>query len=311
MSNSDRMGIRPIFASRFFVRVATLSIALFAGAGFLLPSGALGQVEGGKNPNHKTASSSLVKSNKTICAAPGNQALVSVTVKAVNIHLEVELDDNRRLKLRGLYPVRGTKDWPELAETARQALGGFVTGAQAWAQIAKGPADRWGRHLARLWVMSADNKRLPVVPEMIGSGWALANPMTADPACAGLLYKVEAAARAAKLGLWSDPYFKIFDPSDLAGLKDRAGQFVAIAGKVRDVRRWKSLTFFNFDRRFTRSLSIMLTKRARRTFKKAKMPVTGYAGKQLRVRGILEISGGKSARPRLRIPAPHFIEILQ
>ena len=265
------------------------------------------------------------------------QSSVEVAVRGVGIHLDIALTDGRMLRLRGLRAPRGTRTWPELAAMARAALDGWITGSRVLAEIAPGPADRWGRHAARLWLPPAsgqdnsspgDSKPTsskptsskqrksgagtgePVGPGLIEAGWAQVDPETAPQACLRDYFRRENAARQAKLGLWSDASYQPVPATDLKALTDRAGSLAMAEGTVISVNQWKMLTFLNFSRRYSDSLSVMLTRRARQSFEQAGIRPESLKDKRVRVRGLLELSNGKKRSPRMRLQSPRFIEIL-
>lgn len=258
-------------------------------------------------PSHASAAPAAQAVDASAAACNKAEA-AEVTIKSVNIHQEISLTDGRLLQLAGIVAPRGTKAWPDLPEMARIAMAGWIRGQTLQVHIRQGPADRWGRNLARL--VAPDSARPPqlrsVAANMIESGWALVKPATAEPVCLGYFYKLEEAARTNKLGLWSDAFYRVFRGREPEGLASRAGQAVIVEGVVLSVRRWRSLTFFNFGRRRRDNVSVLMSKRARSRFERAKKAPESFKGRRIRIRGVLEMRGG----PRLRAYNPHFIEIL-
>ena len=231
-------------------------------------------------------------------------------VKAVSVdpHLDVELADGRRLKLLGLTPPRGTRDWPELAEMARGALAGWIVGAPALAAIQAGPKDRWGRNRARLFVSPGASPAggRSVVAGLVEAGWGIVAPQSAVAGCLPDLLALEDKARRQRLGLWSDAWHRPVAALDVANLKARTGTFAIVEGAVLDVRPWRSVVFINFARRRTEGISLMLTRRGLVAFRKASVDPAGYKGRRVRVRGVPVLRKGL----RMTIAGPEFIEIL-
>jgi hypothetical protein len=270
------------------------------------------------------------RAESSIAGSCTPQASVEVAIRAVSIHLDVVLADGRTLRLRGLRAPRGTANWPELAAMARSALDGWITGSRLLADIAAGPADRWGRHAALLWLLpgsgassSGANKSTSgpsrpekaeigeaVGPGLIEAGWAQVDPETAPQPCLSDYFRRENAARQSKLGLWSDAAYQPVPATDLEGLTRRTGSLAMVEGTVVSVNRWKTLTFLNFSRRYSDSLSVLLSRRARKTFEQAGIRPESLKDKRVRVRGLLERSNGKRPSPRIRVQSPGSIEIL-
>lgn len=145
---------------------------------------------------------------------------------------------------------------------------------------------------------------------MIAAGWAQVDPETAPQACLRDYFRRENAARQSKLGLWSDASYQPVPATDLKALIDRAGSLAMAEGTVISVNKLKTLTFLNFSRRYSDSLSVMLTRRARQSFEQAGIRPESLKDKHVRVRGLLELSNGKKRSPRMRLRSPRFIEIL-
>ncbi|MCC2098095.1 MAG: thermonuclease family protein [Hyphomicrobiales bacterium] len=256
----------------------------------------------------------IVQPGVTANAAGGRQGLQScppqtpetVTVRSVDPHLDIVLTDGRRLRLMGIRPPRGTSGWPGLSAMAQGALAGWIVGSPVRAEITAGPADRWGRLAARLWL--ADG--VAVGPGLIDAGWAVTDTITAPKLCLKAYLTLEESARQAKLGLWSDDSYRPIGASDLPALTARTGSLVLAEGTVLSVNRWKSLTFLNFSRRYSQGLAVMLTRRSRQAFEQSGMPPESLKGKRVRVRGLLERSNGRSRSPRMRLQTPSAIEIL-
>lgn len=238
---------------------------------------------------------------------------------SVSAHMDIVLADQRTLKIRGLRSPRGTKQWPELAQMARLALSGWIKDNQVIAHIATGKPDRWGRHLAALWVIPGKQEQTtpsaktnhPVGPGLIEAGWAITDPGSIEKACLAQYLALEDSARKAGLGLWSDQFYRPLAALDIEPLKQKAGEIILAIGQVEAVRRWKTLTFINFSKSRGKGLGLMLTRRARKAFQRQKLRPESLKGKRIRVRGLLELSRGRFKTPRISVPGPHMIEILQ
>lgn len=102
--------------------------------------------------------------------------------------------DKRPMKVR-LHGI----DAPELCQPggvqARQALESLVLGRRVVVQ--PGPADSYGRRLARVHAASQD-----VAQQLVSAGWAWSPDYRGRP---GPYAGAERAARAARLGVFADP----------------------------------------------------------------------------------------------------------
>ncbi len=231
-----------------------------------------------------------------------------IKIASVNAHMDVAIAGGRILRLRGLRPPRGTKDWPELAAMAREALAGWISTETVRARIDKGPADRWGRLSADLFAAVPGKSRpADVTAGLIEAGWALADPETLSGPCLRPYLALEDKARRAGLGLWADARYKIVQAIDVAGLKARAGEHVLVEGKVLSVRNWRNLTFVNFARRRGEGLSLLATARRLRAFEQSGTSLQSLTGKTIRLRGLVEDRNG----PRMVLPVRAAVELVE
>ena len=93
-------------------------------------------------------------------------------------------------------------------------------------------------------------------------------PTVTDKDCAASLVAAEAAARAAKRGIWADPAAikNAESPGDiLAGI----GRFMVVEGKVLSVRQAGATTYLNFGRNWTRDFAVTISRRMMPAFEAA------------------------------------------
>jgi len=247
----------------------------------------------------------------SVCQMPAKTE--KLMVRKGTLALDVADGDGRILRLKGIRPPYGSGDWSELDVMARYAPAGWIEGQGVLAEIETGDRDRWGRRLARLWLVNRKPGESPkaVASGLLASGWALADPLTIGSECRKFYLVQEQRARTSKDGLWSNPWYTPLDVLNIAGLNLRAGETVIAKGQVRDVRRWKSLIFINFSKKRGKGLGLMLTRRAQRTFAAAGIKPDSLKLRKLRVRGLLEPARRPGLAPRIRLSGPEAIEFLR
>ena len=137
------------------------------------------------------------------------------------------LDDGREIRLAGIERA-GTD-----SARGRIALAALVSGRHVTLHGEDDAPDRYGRQPAFVF---ADGSETSVQGEMLRRGEALASAEVTDKDCAAALAAAEAAARQAKLGIWTHPSAikNAESPGDiLAGM----GQFTVVEGRVLSVRQ--------------------------------------------------------------------------
>jgi hypothetical protein len=115
----------------------------------------------------------------------------------------------------------------------------------------------------------------------------------------------ERGARAARLGLWGEPYYVIATATSGAALLARRGRFTVVQGKVLSVRESGGTIYINFGRRWSQALTVTILKRHERIFRAAGLQPRTLANRTIRVRGFLEERNG----PRIEALSPEQIEI--
>jgi hypothetical protein len=126
--------------------------------------------------------------------------------------------------------------------------------------------------------------------ELIGDGFARVGARIAST-CSGDLLNREKAARAAKLGLWADPYYGVLNAEIPGDVLARRGQFALVEGKVASVRESGATIYVNFGRRRSGDITVTVLKRNERSFTAAGLDLKALAGRRIRVRGWIEQRG--------------------
>ena len=123
------------------------------------------------------------------------------------------LEDGREIRLAGIevpLALASGESGPraEAALAARAALESMLASQSVELRQNGAVADRYGRALAMVYVMR-DGVARSVAHEMLARGFARVSAHVGDRPCAEELLAQERAARRAKLGLWSEPYYVI------------------------------------------------------------------------------------------------------
>jgi endonuclease YncB( thermonuclease family) len=212
------------------------------------------------------------------------------------------LDDGREVRLAAIE-VPAPSHEPDAAPgaaAARDALGGLVAGSEIVLRQADAQqTDRYGRLVAYAFAIR-DGVERSLQAELIALGVARVATNAGSHACAMELLAREAAARAAKLGLWAISYYDLLDAENPAGVLAEQGRFALVEGKVVSVRESGATIYVNFGRRWSEDFTVTISKRFARNFTAAGLEPAKLAGRRVRVRGWIEKRGGpwiEAARP--------------
>ena len=165
--------------------------------------------------------------------------------------------------------------------------------------------DRYGRLNAHVFIAENGAERW-FQAEIVRNGLARVSPRIGDAACARLLQAEEQSARAAKLGLWGEPYYVISKAEDPAGVLRARGRLALVEGKVVSVRESGGTIYVNFGRRWSEDFTVTIAKRNERAFSAAGLEPKSLSGRRVRVRGWIEERGG----PWVEAARPEQIEVV-
>lgn len=190
---------------------------------------------------------------------------------------------------------------PEQADTARITLNGLVKGkAIAIAALGEQP-DRYGRTHAHVFM--EDGQWLQAV--LVDLGMVRVRPLAGEEACLSPLVGAEATARAAERGVWAGGINGPL-PADDSSLSRKIGLYAIVEGRILSVGYGSVMVFLDFGHNYRRDFTVMIPKRLQAQFAEAGMPVATFEGRLVRVRGMIEESGG----PAIRLQSPAAIELL-
>ena len=271
------------------------SIVAFVAAALSAATPAQAQTAAGKPPPAKSVSNSECK---LATVATG-------TVAAVVDGRTVALDDGREVRLAAIEVAPPNEPAGAAAKAALEAL----TAGHAIELRGTGGApetDRYGRLVAHVYV-TRDNSERWAEAELIERGNARVAARVGERGCAAALLARERAARAAKLGLWADPYYVVRPADDAAALTAERGRFAIVEGKVLSVRESGATIYVNFGRRWTQDFTVTIAKRNESAFTSAGLEPKRLEGRRVRVRGFIEQRGG----PWVEATRPEQIELAE
>src|SRR5262245_53034215 len=202
-------------------------------------------------------------------------------------------------------PPQGVAAGEDGAATARAgsaALARLVTGNNSL--LSPLGVDRHNRVLARVY-LARNGQPQSIELELLAAGHAFVSPYAGNQNCMAELKAAERKARAAKLGLWGDPYYAAKDAGDPAAILAALGRFAIVEGRVVSVRESGGTIYVNFGRRWSEDFTVTILTRNGRLFADSGLEPKSLAGRRIRVRGVIEERGG----PWIEAVAPGQIEI--
>jgi endonuclease YncB( thermonuclease family) len=239
--------------------------------------------------------------------ACGGDAIARGAVSRIIDGRTLVLDDGREVRLAAIEvpPLpQGTGTAPPSGAAAKDALAALAEGDEVVLRRADAASDRYGRVLAYVYT-ERDGDELFVQGELIASGFARV----------GDLLKRENAARAAKLGLWADPYYEVLDAETPTDVLAHRGRFALVEGRVLSVRESGPTIYVNFGRHWSEDFTVTVLRRNERNFAAAGLDLKSLEGRRVRVRGWIEergagggTSGGPGGSPWIEAAHPEQIE---
>jgi endonuclease YncB( thermonuclease family) len=219
----------------------------------------------------------------------------SATVRAVSDDGTLTLDDGRTLRLAGIAL------WPD--RQAADRLAARLAGQTVELKRLGAGTDRYDRLVAHVFVAAAEPW---VQADLLEHGLARV-ARVGDFPCAVKLFAYEGRARAAKLGVWADPYYVMGQAEDPAEVLKGRGRFAIVEGKVLSVRESGGTIYLNFGRRWSEDFTVTIAKRNERAFTGAGLELKKLDGRRVRIRGWIEERGG----PWVDAVRPEQIEVLE
>jgi endonuclease YncB( thermonuclease family) len=211
------------------------------------------------------------------------------------------LSDGRAVHLEGIrLPLGRTDHAPQfLADQALAVLGDMANDHELVLTAVAPKEDRYDRIRAQAfsgaqWLQVALLKRglarVAIAPDRVE--------------CAAELYDAEAQARATHSGIWALSAYAIRTPQ---GVGSDIGTFQVVQGTVQAVTERNGQTILDFGGDPKATLTVVLSADDMANFRSIGVDPRGYAGKTLRVRGVVQNRGG----PMLDIANPLQVEMVQ
>jgi hypothetical protein len=158
--------------------------------------------------------------------------------------------------------------------------------------------DRWGRER----IVVVDEAGLPLAERWVAAGLAVVDP-DADGKAVARLLQLEAAARAAKIGIWGQPRWRVQPAERVRGA---VGDLVLVAGRVLAVGWAGERLYLNFGEDRRDDFTARIDRADVRALAKAGIELEASAGREVRLRGWLFYLGG----PMIELAGPAQIEVL-
>ena len=239
------------------------------------------------------AAAAVAAEEKAVC----NPAFIgSAPVRAAIDGRTLALADGREVRLAGIEVPQG--------DAAKAALAAAVDGREVALAPLDPKTDRYGRISA---LINRLGDRQPVQMALLRQGLARVSARVGDAACAADFLRAERAARAAGLGLWSDPAYLVQKAENPGEVSMQRGRFTLVEGKVLSVRENGATIYVNFGRRWSEDFTVTVLKRNERRFSAAGVDLRKMTGRHVRVRGLVEERGG----PWIEAARPEQIEIAE
>lgn len=189
--------------------------------------------------------------------------------------------------------------WP-LAKEAKAALEALCLGKRIELVYGGRRVDRHGRQLAHLF----DPGGRWIQGEMLAQGLARVYTFADNRARVPEMLARERAARAARRGIWSHPFYAIRQATETPQFLN---SFQLVEARVLRVARVRGVTYLNFGQDWRDDFTITVPARARRLFEKAGIDLAAFEGRRVRVRGWLKPRNG----PMIEASHPEQIELLE
>jgi endonuclease YncB( thermonuclease family) len=237
--------------------------------------------------------------------ACGGDVIAHGTARRVIDGRTFALDDGREVRLAAIE-VPPLETATARGGATKAALDALVGGDEIVLRRAEIATDRYGRLVAYAYAVR-DDEEIFAQGELLAAGFGRVGDRVGSRSCAMELLRRESAARAAKLGLWADPYYDVLDAETPTDVLAQRGRFALVEGRVVSVRESGATIYVNFGRRWSEAFAVTVLKRNERNFAAAGLDLKGLAGRRIRVRGWIE-ARGTAGTPWIEAERPEQIE---
>ncbi|HEY2034482.1 MAG TPA: thermonuclease family protein [Rhizomicrobium sp.] len=236
-----------------------------------------------------------------LCAPPVEMA--DLAIMRVEQNGVLVATDGRAVKLEGVLLPGGARDHApnDIAEQAVSTLSDLASGHLVTVTAQPPKQDRYGRTRGQLFVV--DDGALWLQTEMLRKGLARVAISPDRRECVKELYAAEADARARRAGIWLLPAYAIRSADQVSAAD--LGTFQIVEGRVTNASV-KSRAYLNFGADWKKDFTATIAPEDMKTFHSVDIDPASYAGKLIRVRGIIEWHNG----PEIELGSPDDIEVL-
>jgi endonuclease YncB( thermonuclease family) len=215
------------------------------------------------------------------------------------------LRDGRAVHLEGIrFPHANQDRAPAaIADQAFDAINGLAKARDLTVAAVAPKQDRYDR--VRGQVFSDANPAEPWLQiALLRMGVVRVDIAPDRTECAAQLYAAESEARAAARGLWAQPAYAVRTPETLSS--GDAGTFQIVQGAVLSAEVKDGRAYLDFGADWKTDFTVTIAPEDMANFRSLGIDPRDYAGKTLRVRGIVQQFNG----PEIEIANPKQIEVL-
>jgi endonuclease YncB( thermonuclease family) len=230
--------------------------------------------------------------------------VLSGRVARLEVNGALILDDGRAVMLEGIRLPKGAEDHASdvIAHQAVSMLSNLARDRTITIGLRSPTEDRYAR--LRAQILTGAGQEPWLQRALLEQGLARVAPMPARGECTDKFYAAEREARLARHGLWALSAYAVRS-SDHVPAGD-AGTFQIVQGRVltADVKEGRAYLDFGLDWRT--DFTVTVSAEDLPAFRSANVDPRGFAGKLVRVRGIVDQRSG----PEIEIATPLAIEVL-
>ncbi|MFD0915023.1 thermonuclease family protein [Pseudahrensia aquimaris] len=150
--------------------------------------------------------------------------------------------------------------------------------------------DRYKRYSAHVFI-----KDRWVQGKALKAGAAIFDGQAGRSECVDEMMRLEREAIAAKKGVWSGK-MKVFQSQDVAAISAKSGQMVLVEGVVQSIGDRSSRLYLNFGQKWSEDFTGFVRRKGREAYRGDINELVALKGKRIRIRGVLEESGGPMIR---------------
>ena len=232
-----------------------------------------------------------------MAAEPRRQDAGTGAVGGVLDFRTLALADGRIVRLLGIN-LPGAPSSPIL-DTAKEALAQLVLGRTVRMWFAGTHIDRYGR----LLVHAYDDQGRWVQGSLLAQGLVRVESAAENRGSILAMQEIEDVARAASLGVWSDPHYSVRSVDDIAQYLNR---YEILEGRVRAADVVDGRVYLNFGPDWRTDFTVSVAPGDARTFRREGINLLTFAGQRVRVRGWVRVLNG----PMMDVTHPEQIQLL-